>query len=188
MQGEEAPNAPATLTMGLPIALDEEDPARDGVALHCQPDAVTVFARDSDGSLRRARCTADACAVGEPIASDIAGFAITQTQGGEVVATTGLTRTGIAVYRLDAQGNVTAPPVAPAPCWDPTGGMCGQPTLVFAGKRLLLAARDGADLLTLESNDGGASWQRMSGLEIGTAVRTDTHSVMQQHRIRQGLD
>jgi hypothetical protein len=188
VQGEEAPSPPIELAMGLPAALDREDPARDGIMLHCDPNVLTLYARDTEATLRRARCDARACSVGEPIANDVAGFTATQASTGEVVATTGLRRQGIAVHRLDANGAPAAPPVAPAPCWDPTGGMCGQPTLVVAGKRLLLGARDGSDLLTLESKDGGASWQRMSGLEIGTAVRTDAHSVMQQHRIRKGLD
>ena len=66
--------------------------------------------------------------------------------------------------------------------------MCGQPTLVTDGSRLLLCAREGSDLLALESEDGGRAWKPLSGLKVSTAINTDVNAAMEQHRKRKGLD
>ena len=66
--------------------------------------------------------------------------------------------------------------------------MCGQPTLVADSGRLLLCARDGSDLLAIESEDAGRTWKSMSGLQVSNAAPTDADAPMRQHRLRKGLD
>jgi hypothetical protein len=66
--------------------------------------------------------------------------------------------------------------------------MCGKPTLVNDSGRLLLCGRDGADLLAIESNDGGEHWLPMSGLKVDSAISTDVSAPMNQHRLRKGLE
>jgi hypothetical protein len=65
--------------------------------------------------------------------------------------------------------------------------MCGTPTLIRDAQRLVLAARDGADLLALESTDLGRTFSTLSGLVVGTGFEASTTSPLQQHRLKKGL-
>lgn len=61
-------------------------------------------------------------------------------------------------------GERLGPPIFPAACWDDGTGFCGEPYLDARNGRILLGARDGGDLLVVESTDAGTTWREMSGL------------------------
>jgi hypothetical protein len=42
--------------------------------------------------------------------------------------------------------------------------MCGVPVLARLGSRIVLGAREGTDLLALESPDEGATWEPLRGI------------------------
>jgi hypothetical protein len=123
-----------------------------------------------------------------PLATHVASFDAVRASGDAVLAYSMIEEPQLRVARLSASGQVRGPATTPAACWDPTGGMCGQPTLAADSGRLLLGARDGTDLLVLESDDGGTRWKPLSGLKIGSATSTDARSPMDQHRLRKGIE
>jgi hypothetical protein len=67
------------------------------------------------------------------------------------------------VTRLADDGTAIGRPLPPAACFD-EGGFCGQPILGAGGGRIVLAAREQADLLALETTDGGRTWITLRGL------------------------
>jgi hypothetical protein len=182
-----APNptdVPAAMPVafGLDLGARPDDPAHDRVRLLCRSDALTLLALDLPGALSLVRCDEARCDAPRRLATDVAGFAAVEGGDGVVVAVTGTAHPEIIVHRTDARGAPLGKGVTPAVCWDPLGGMCGQPVLVAARGRLVLGARDGADLLSLESLDQGQTWIAMRGLQVGGAG--DADAVMRQHRRR----
>jgi hypothetical protein len=71
----------------------------------------------------------------------------------------------IRLQTLDVRGQLLGTERVPAACWAPRGGLCGTPTLQRVGQRLLLGAREGTDLMLLESADLGESWEPLRGLK-----------------------
>ena len=68
----------------------------------------------------------------------------------------------IYVRRVDENG-IGAPQI-PAGCWSAEGGLCGQPILGARRSRVVLGAIVGDDLAVVETNDGGTSWEPLTGL------------------------
>jgi hypothetical protein len=185
--GVASPLLPATLmNMGEP--LHPEDPARDRVRMLCGAQHATIVAVDAVGDLRAVRCTTQGCEQGQPIARDVTVFDAVSARGVTLVAYARKRAPQIVVTRLDEHLAPIGPPQTPAACWDPVSGMCGQPTLVADSGRLLLCARDGSDLLAIESDDSGIHWKPMSGLKVKSAISTDVSAPMDQHRLRKGIE
>jgi hypothetical protein len=170
----------------MPLAAD--DPAHDRVRITCSTEQARLFIATANGRLLAFGCQRERCAEPNELVRDVHGFDVVPRGDGSLIAYSRATHPEIAVLRLDADGRPLSRPIVPAACWDPTSGMCGQPTLVADSKRLLLVARDAADLLAIESNDGGASWLSMSGLKVDSAISTDPSAPMNQHRLRKGLE
>ena len=177
---------PTALPLG-PV-LPRDDARRDRVRMQCGPAGVTLMALPENRGLFALRCTRDACVRGPVVATEVVTFDAAHSGDGLIVAYTRRGEPQIAVLRADAKGAPIGPPQTPAPCWDPEGGLCGQPTLTVAEDRVLLCARENADLLALESNDGGLRWQPLPGLQRGSAISTDPNAPLQQHRRRKGLE
>jgi hypothetical protein len=173
--------------IGALVPRDES--GRDRVRVLCEAERATLVVLARDRTLQVLRCDPDSCVRTFVLARGVTGFDAALTADDvAVLAYARSDQPQVTVVRVDAGGAVLGDAQTPAPCWDPTGGMCGQPTLVAAPGRLLLCARDGSDLVALESPDGGQRWRPLSGLKVSNAISTDAHAPMQQHRIRKGLD
>ena len=186
------PDATRTEPQRVELALDNplhvSDPAGDRLRLLCSDEQIDLLGIARDRSLAHLRCGPEACETLPPIARNVGHFDAAPRKGGLLVAYTRGTEPLILVARVNTAGAVEGEPASPAACWDPTRGMCGAPTLVSDGTRILLGARDGSDLLAIESEDGGKQWKTMSGLKVSTAISTDVSAPMDQHRIRKGLE
>jgi hypothetical protein len=180
--------APLALELGAPLT--DDDPGNDRVRVLCGDGGTQLVLATANGELLALRCDGGRCVPGSstPIATHVVGFDAARTANGTVLAYSQAEEPQLRVARLDAAGKLLAPAHTPAACWDPAGGMCGKPTLAADSGRLLLCARDGSDLLVLESDDGGARWKPMSGLKVGSATSTDASSPMDQHRLRKGIE
>ena len=53
---------------------------------------------------------------------------------------------------------------------------------------MILLARDGPDLLALETTDEGRSFGQLSGFRRQAAFETSTTAPLQQHRRKKGLE
>jgi len=168
--------------------LPRDEDLRDRVRLSCEGERALLMLLTSGRELFALRCDASSCAQGAALARDVTAFDAVLAGEHTIVAFARANQPQLGVLRLDARGAPLGKPATPAPCWDPSGGMCGQPTLATAPGRLILSARDGSDLLALESQDGGQRWHPLRGLKVGSAISTDVSAPMQQHRIRKGLD
>jgi hypothetical protein len=174
------------LALGPVVPRDEA--RHDRMRLLCGREAPSAIVLTAARELMALRCTRERCVRGPQLAREVTGFDAVLSGDTAVVAYSRKNEPQISVVQVDAQGAARAAAETPAPCWDPAGGLCGQPTLTQAGTRLLLCARDGSDLLALESNDGGRRWQPLPGLQRGTAINTDPNAPLQQHRLRKGLE
>jgi hypothetical protein len=188
-----ADSSTSPVQAATPIALGDplhaEDAARDRVRLLCTEGQATAVAATADNTLVALRCDATHCRTSAALADDIAAFdAASTSDGATLIAYAQHARPQLVVARLDATADQLDTAQTPAACWDPEGGMCGQPTLVADSGRLLLCARDGSDLLAIESEDAGRTWKSMSGLQVSNAAPTDIDAPMRQHRLRKGLD
>jgi hypothetical protein len=130
----------------------------------------------------RERCTQGT------LASDVSAFDVALTTDRVVVAFSMQTDPTIVVGSFERSAGVPTKLEARAPyaCWDPPAGLCGRPTLAVLGSRVLLAAREGSDLLVLESSDQGKAFAPLESL-LGDAPTGSTSQPMDQHRLRKGL-
>lgn len=180
----EAQVTPPLETALLPV-LDRDIADLDRARLLCDGKSTTLLYLDSDHRLWSRTCThAGQCGEPRQKASRVRYFDALLHKGGPVYALSG-DKTAQQIRVLAETGKK---PVVPAPCWDPRRGLCAVPRLVSDGDRLILAARDGSDLLTMESPDGGKSWKPMSGVQVDVPVNTDPLAPMRQHMIRKGLE
>nr|ANY58032.1 hypothetical protein [uncultured bacterium] len=148
----------------VPLAIDdvfdEHDARRDRVQTVCSGRAPLAFVRAADDALLAVHCALQgaACVV-LPVASKVSAFAVVPTGAGALVAyAESAERPQIYVRELDLTERSLGPARAPAACWEGGRGMCGQPVLERLGARILLAAREGTDLVLLESGDEGKRW------------------------------
>jgi hypothetical protein len=178
---------PAT-SIALGDPLHPQNAGHDRLRVLCRGERATLVAATVDGTLITLHCDARACERGPELARDVASFDATVTGEKTLVAYSTSAQPQLVVTALDDRGQPLGQAQTPAACWDPPSGMCGQPTLVAEAGRVLLCARDGADLLALESDDGSEHWKPISGLKVSGAIDTDGTAPMQQHRVRKGLD
>jgi hypothetical protein len=187
-QGEATTPLPV-IAIDLGPLLPRDEARLDRVRVLCTAEHATVIALDRESGLHAVRCEPGTCTRSPLLARAVSGFdAALPGDGTAVVAYARRDQPQVTVVRLDARAAPLGPAQVPAPCWDPQGGMCGQPTLVAAPSGLMLCARDGSDLVALESPDGGKHWRALGGLQVRTAISNDASAPMQQHRIRKGLD
>jgi len=174
--------------LGEPLGVD--DPDRDRVRVLCDANSQTVVlvVESAKGSLSVTQCDAERCSAATELATRVMSFDAVRLGERTLIAYSRLGAPQLSLVRLDARGQVDTPAHTVAACWDPQGGMCGQPTLTYDSGRLLLCARDGSDLLALESEDAGGSWKPLSGLKISSAPSTDVSAPMNQHRLRKGIE
>ncbi|MGD8860429.1 MAG: hypothetical protein PVI30_10475 [Myxococcales bacterium] len=175
-----------TIALGDP--LHPSDPDKDRVRLLCEPERATLVALDAEGALSSLHCTPGTCTRGADGPTGVAAFDAATLGEVVLVAHSGKQDPVIQVARLDPDGARLGSAAVRAACWDPSGGMCGAPTLLVDGKRVVLASRDRSDLLAIESVDGAESWRTLGGLKVGSAINTDVSAPMDQHRLRKGLD
>ncbi len=178
-----------TSAFAIGALIPRDESSRSRVRVLCDAERATLVVLGSDQTLQMLRCKTDSCVRTPVLARGVDAFdAAVTADDVAVLAYARSDQPQVTIVRIDRGGAVLGAAQTPAPCWDPTGGMCGQPTLVASPSRLLLCARDGSDLVALESQDGGQRWRPLSGLKVGNAISSDVHAPMQQHRIRKGLD
>ncbi|GAB4217150.1 MAG: hypothetical protein OHK0013_44370 [Sandaracinaceae bacterium] len=125
---------------------------QDGVRVACDEDVVAIGALDADGVLTVHRCTALGCEAARWPRERVTSFDVAVHRG--------------AVWAL-ASGDERAPqiragtlpfdrgtPVVGA-CWSSHTGLCGPGRFATGGDRLLLAAREGSDVLVLTLGESG---------------------------------
>jgi hypothetical protein len=178
----------SVLDVALRAPLDADNPAFDEVRLLCDGERAHVLFTNLTHVLQHITCDADGCGPPLEIAHDVSGYSAVSAGDALVVAFAAPLNAGVVqVIRVDREGRSVAQAHTPAACWEPLGGMCGTPTLIRDAQRLVLAARDGADLLALESTDLGRTFSTLSGLVVGTGFEASTTSPLQQHRLKKGL-
>jgi hypothetical protein len=111
---------------------------------------------DRDRRAHAIRC-APACDGWREIGRGVRAFEAAALHGAILIATVQRARGAQVVRRLDDE---LGPPVRPGACFregelvaEPTG-MCGPPLMVAGNDRVIVGARDGEDVLVVESQDG----------------------------------
>ena len=155
------------LPLGLTDVVHERDPSHDRVRLVCAGEGRTLLlVRDAKDTLRALACAPSQPCSESVIAGAVQSFTVQALEDRVLVAFAGAKRTAqIRLVTLDVRGQVSLAERVPAACWDPRGGLCGTPTLQRVGQRVLLGAREGTDLMLIESADQGASWEPLRGLK-----------------------
>jgi hypothetical protein len=168
--GELDAEGAVTLWEELPLrvssAVHDTDPARDHVAFVCGTSEPLGLALTSEGKLVSVSCPrgSAACSVNE-LGAGVRGFSTLVSKSSALVAYAGSgDHAQVRVLRLDAHGKAVAPASTPGVCWSDARGMCGVPVLARLGSRVVLGAREGTDLLALESPDEGVSWEPLRGI------------------------
>jgi hypothetical protein len=171
--GAIAPDGKLTQHPPLALALEEvvhdSDAAHDRVRSVCgAADGLLALVRDAKDNLRAVRCAGDAASACQSrvVSGGVHTFAALELGDQLLVAYAGAkTMAQLRVQTLALDGASRGSERAPSPCWAPSGGLCGTPLLEQVGARVLLGAREGTDLLVLESADLGQSWQPLRGLK-----------------------
>lgn len=156
---------PVSLTLAEPVS--ELDRTLDRVRRFCGPDGSLATVLDRTGTLSTVFCPAggSACAV-RTIADQVESYTTLQTNDTLLFAFAGDAESPqVRTREADFRGQIKGEPNVPSICWTPSAGLCGQPTLSRLGQRIVLAARDGTDLLALESRDEGKTWQPIPGVD-----------------------
>jgi hypothetical protein len=155
------------LPFGLTDVIHERDAAHDRVRNLCLPDGrALVLLRDAKDTLRALVCEPGAACSMSALATAVTSFAYALHDDQLLVAYAGSQNVAqIRLLSLDTHAEVTLAERVPAVCWAPRGGLCGTPVLARVGERVLLGAREGTDLMLLESPDEGVSWEPLRGLK-----------------------
>lgn len=162
----------------------ESDRSRDRVRLFCWERGLVAVFLDRTQRLAALDCAsaADSC-VPVTIAEQVSSFAAIAHEDGLTLAFVGDDEAPqLRVRTLSSSGILQGEQRAPSVCWAPHGGMCGHPTLAKLGARIVLGARDGTDLLALESADGAASWTPLHGANLDVPTQQFARSAARQRR------
>jgi hypothetical protein len=162
--------APVELHIEHPV--DATDTTFDHLRVRCPMpgrDAardVRLLARDAQGRVHAFAAPDGAEALRDTtVATDIRAFDAMHTSHGMLLAFAGISEGAqVRIASLDGQGQLRVAPSVPAACYSPAGGLCGAPILARIGERVVLGAREGTDMLALESSDDGAHFQGLRGL------------------------
>lgn len=158
-----ADGAPAQVA-ALPavrVMLDARAAVADGARLVCGPDRADLVVLE-EGALRSISCDGARCREARPIGSDVVHFDAVRESGRTVLAFSGGAALGQILTAVFDGTDATL--AVPAPCYSREGGLCGRPMLAAAAGRVILGAREDADLLLLESTEALPSWRPMAGL------------------------
>jgi hypothetical protein len=159
----------APLSLSLDAVVHDSDAAHDRVRSVCtRAGGPLALVRDAKDNLLAISCEGDPAAACQSrvVAGGVQTFAALALEGQVLVAYAGAKNMAqLRVQRLAEGGESRGPERVPAPCWAPAGGLCGTPLLEQVGARILLGAREGTDVLVLESADQGQSWQPLRGLK-----------------------
>lgn len=157
------PSARSLASIDHPVGAKAPLAVGDPVQVVCDASRADIFLRTVDGALLWVACTAEGCLPEVSIAPEIRHVAAALSGAVTLVAYAGDASHAQVQTRRIVSGELFGP-VLPAACWTLESGFCGQPYLNMYGDRWLLGARDGSDLLLLESTDGGRSFTPMRGL------------------------
>jgi hypothetical protein len=178
-----------TQTIDLRATLDETDPAQDKLRLLCAGSRAQLLYVTAKQVLMQVSCLDHTCTPATRVTSGVAQFAALLSGDATIIAYhAGPYELTVKVLRLDAQGAPAGAPLIPAACWEPPRGMCGTPTLTGDARRILLLARDGPDLLALETVDQGRSFSSLSELPDTPSFKPSTASSLQRYRKRKWLE
>ncbi len=154
----------------------DREPIYDRVQNLCLADGrALALVRDRDDKLQAVACApgGGACQV-SVVANNVVAFAAIMLEpelkkGAKprvLVAHVGSKNLAqVQLRELALDGALRGDARTVSPCWAPRGGLCGAPLLQRVGSRILLAVREGTDLLMLESPDEGARWEPLRGLK-----------------------
>jgi hypothetical protein len=159
----------APLAVAVDVPVHQKEPARDGVQLICSDTSLTALVRDRSHVLWRITCGVDQSVCRrELVHGDVASFSGVANGSALLVAYAGVeSGAQVRLARYASDGRKISGEQIPSPCFAPAGGFCEQPMLKRIGQRIVLTARNRFDLLALESGDGGAHWQGLSGALFG---------------------
>jgi len=150
--------------------LDLTDRTFDHVRVPCEraagAESVRVLARERSGRVHAYASRPDENALHDSvIATDVRAFDALATPSGLLVAYAGVAEGAqVRVVQVDSRGNARGAAAVPAACFSPAGGLCGSPLLARVGGRIVLSAREGTDLLAVESVDEGVRFGALRGL------------------------
>lgn len=153
---------------GQARAVDDPLPANarpDRLSLACNEAGVTIVQPEEDTPrIAWWRCDADGCDALPPIAARARHVQAIREGDTTVVAFAEGRNAQVRVVVMNDGATAPTPPQAVAPCFGDDGGHCGRPVLTARNGRILVGARDGSDLLVVETVDGGRTWLPMRGL------------------------
>jgi hypothetical protein len=158
--GQEQAHVWRALSSRAAGAVHAHDPERDAVRVLCTASAALVFVLDQEHALQALRCDdgAEHCEL-RLIAQHVQSYSVVATADGALLAYAGdVERPQIRARALTGEPLVVGPEQIPGACWDSAQGLCGKPVLSRLGRRILLTAHEGADLVGLESADEGRTW------------------------------
>ncbi len=166
LSNDAAPQLSTALALSTRHVVHDTDPARDKVLPLCSPERLVALVHDATERLFSVHCAlTDGACESHLLAEGVHSFSALAIDGGALVAFAGLGEMAqIRVRTLDEGARPVGAERVPAACWSPAGGMCGAPLLTRIGERIVLGAREGADVLALESGDGGQHWEPLRGL------------------------
>jgi len=146
--------------------IHDTDPRQDRVVRLCRKEGALSVVHTSTDELIAVFCAdTELSCRSLSIAKDVRSFAALANPEGAIIAFSGDASTPqMFVRTLDvAQGTLSEPRI-PGTCWASSRGMCGRPILARLGARVVLGARQGTDLVLLESADEGVRWTTPSVL------------------------
>lgn len=152
------------LPLDVTAPFHEKDPNRDAVVPVCLGDDAQALALDDAKHLWSVFCAKESKVCTRTlVAEQVDAFSVTRGETSVVVAYAGADDAAqIRIQRFDLQGRMHEKARVPSACWAPKGGMCGPPLLTRIGMRMVLTAREGTDMLMLESPDDGLHWQPLA--------------------------
>lgn len=132
--------------------------------VRCSGRTAVLAVLTGEHALLVARCAADRCTEPAVVARGVGAFDLALDRGTALVAwTSRANRGGVYVASIGDDGRPLARSL-PSACWSDGTGLCGAPVLAAERGRFVVAAREGGDLLAIETRDGGRTWRPMSGL------------------------
>jgi hypothetical protein len=153
--------------MHLHEVVDANDEAADRVVRVCgfAGHAVAV-AQDRQGALSLVQCSRGGRACRQTVlARGVRSFTALAAEGGVLVAYAGEGEfRQVRLRRVQLAHPERAREEVPAVCWSDDRGLCGTPILARLGQRVLLGAREGGDLMLLESDGKGTRFLPLEGL------------------------